>query len=63
MVVENGARVFKILQVFSRQARLMDTLIAYFMGKLKSHSREETVKSYDSQIINEHGKYRVRSHN
>lgn len=38
LVTENGARVSKILQVFSRQASLMDTLITSFVnyGKLKS---------------------------
>lgn len=57
VVVENGARVSKILQIFSRQARLMDTLISYFMTELKLNSREDALKSYDSQIINEQGKF------
>lgn len=61
-VVENGARVSKILQIFSKQARLVDILIEYFMTHLKSNSQEETIKSYDIQITNEHGnliKYNV----
>lgn len=55
MIVENGARVSKILQIFSRQARLMDTLISYFVTQIKTNSRDEIMKSYDSQITNEHG--------
>lgn len=55
--MENGARVSKILQIFSKQARLVDILIEYFMRNLKSRSQEETTKSYDSQITNEQGKY------
>ncbi|KAF5280346.1 hypothetical protein FQR65_LT03155 [Abscondita terminalis] len=34
-VVENGSRVLKILQVFSRQASLMDALISTFVQQLK----------------------------
>nr|CAD7416278.1 unnamed protein product [Timema poppensis] len=35
MVLENGARVSKILQVFSKQAVMMDTLITVFVEDLK----------------------------
>ncbi|XP_013135519.1 PREDICTED: FERM domain-containing protein 8 isoform X2 [Papilio polytes] len=35
MVVENGLRVSKILQVFSRQTLLMDTLIEYFASEYR----------------------------
>jgi hypothetical protein len=34
-VIENGRRVSKILQVFSRQAVQMDALIATFVDELK----------------------------
>ncbi|KAJ8942780.1 hypothetical protein NQ314_009948 [Rhamnusium bicolor] len=56
MVVENGARVSKILQVFSRQASLMDTLITVFVTQHKSRSNDETDKSFENQISNENGK-------
>lgn len=49
MVVENGARVSKILQVFSKQASLMDTLITVFVNQLKAKSNDETDKP-DHQI-------------
>lgn len=55
MVVENGARVSKILQIFSKQARLMDTLISYFMTQLKTKTREDIMKPLDNQITNDHG--------
>ncbi|XP_021914561.1 FERM domain-containing protein 8 isoform X3 [Zootermopsis nevadensis] len=35
MVLENGTRVSKILQVFSKQAVMMDTLISAFVEELK----------------------------
>ncbi|KAK4884490.1 hypothetical protein RN001_000761 [Aquatica leii] len=38
MVVENGSRVSKILQIFSRQASLMDALISTFVQQLKQKS-------------------------
>ncbi|KRT80885.1 FERM domain containing protein, partial [Oryctes borbonicus] len=41
IVVENGARVSKILQIFSRQASLMDTLISGFVQQLKEKSSDE----------------------
>ncbi|XP_018563861.1 FERM domain-containing protein 8 [Anoplophora glabripennis] len=53
MVVENGARVSKILQVFSRQASLMDTLITVFVTQLKSKSNDEPDKAYENHISNE----------
>nr|CAI5846960.1 unnamed protein product [Callosobruchus analis] len=53
MVVENGARVSKILQVFSRQASLMDSLIVYFVNQLKSKSNDETDKPLDNQVNND----------
>lgn len=36
IIVENGARVSKILQVFSRQASLMDTLISGFVLQMNN---------------------------
>lgn len=42
MVVENGTRVSKILQVFSRQARLMDGLITQFVNRIKQKATDET---------------------
>lgn len=47
MVVENGARVSKILQVFSRQASLMDTLIASFVNYGKNKIGDDASRSYD----------------
>ncbi|KAK9884110.1 hypothetical protein WA026_005064 [Henosepilachna vigintioctopunctata] len=41
MVVENGSRVSKILQVFSKQASLMDALISQFVNRLKHKSSDE----------------------
>lgn len=52
MVVENGARVSKILQVFSRQASLMDTLIASFVNYGKAKSGEDPVRGYDGYVNN-----------
>jgi hypothetical protein len=52
MVVENGARVSKILQVFSRQATLMDTLITGFVNHIKTKSNDEADKPFE-QINND----------
>lgn len=52
VVVENGARVSKVLQVFSRQASLMDTLISCFVQELKRKSVDEADSAYD-QLNNE----------
>ncbi|XP_048517927.1 FERM domain-containing protein 8 isoform X2 [Dendroctonus ponderosae] len=41
LVVENGARVSKMLQVFSRQATLMDTLITSYVSQVVSKSNDE----------------------
>lgn len=49
MVVENGARVSKILQVFSRQASLMDTLIAAFVNYSKTKAGED-VRGYEGNV-------------
>ncbi|KAK7862335.1 hypothetical protein R5R35_005227 [Gryllus longicercus] len=38
MVLENGTRVSKILQVFSKQAPMMDTLISVFVEELKQRT-------------------------
>lgn len=59
MVVENGARVSKILQVFSRQASLMDTLISGFVNQIKAKSNDETDKTYEQQISNDNGKEKI----
>ncbi|XP_066157639.1 putative FERM domain-containing protein FRMD8P1 isoform X1 [Euwallacea fornicatus] len=49
-VVENGARVSKMLQVFSKQATLMDTLINSYVSQLTLKSSDEVDnKAYDSQ--------------
>ncbi|CAB3374129.1 Hypothetical predicted protein [Cloeon dipterum] len=45
MVVENGARVSKILQVFSKQAIMMDALISTFVDRLKQKASEEAEKA------------------
>lgn len=50
MVVENGARVSKILQIFSRQASLMDTLISGFVHQLKEKSGDEHERSSAYQM-------------
>lgn len=57
IVVENGARVSKILQVFSRQASLMDTLISGFVQQLKEKSSDEADRSYLNHLTGEGGKY------
>ncbi|KAF7280697.1 hypothetical protein GWI33_005554 [Rhynchophorus ferrugineus] len=50
MVVENGARVSKMLQVFSKQASLMDTLINSYVSELTVKANEDVEnKMYDSQ--------------
>lgn len=56
MVVENGARVSKILQVFSRQASLMDTLIAGFVNYGKAKSGEDAARSYDGAVNPQDGR-------
>ncbi|KAK9745163.1 FERM central domain [Popillia japonica] len=53
IVVENGTRVSKILQIFSRQASLMDTLISGFVQQLKEKSSEETDRSYLNHLTGE----------
>lgn len=50
MVTENGARVSKILQVFSRQASLMDTLITNFVQQLKRKSSVDEVDRSADQL-------------
>ncbi|XP_041969933.1 putative FERM domain-containing protein FRMD8P1 isoform X2 [Aricia agestis] len=42
MVVENGLRVSKILQVFSKQAVMMDTLVSHFAGEYRKRLGQET---------------------
>ncbi|XP_039757586.1 putative FERM domain-containing protein FRMD8P1 isoform X3 [Pararge aegeria] len=42
MVVENGLRVSKILQVFSKQAVMMDTLVEHFAGEYRKRLGQET---------------------
>ncbi|XP_030764670.1 putative FERM domain-containing protein FRMD8P1 [Sitophilus oryzae] len=50
MVMENGARVSKMLQVFSRQASLMDTLINSYVSELTAKANDEVDnKMYDNQ--------------
>ncbi|CAH1112328.1 unnamed protein product [Psylliodes chrysocephalus] len=58
-VVENGTTVSKILQIFSRQASLMDTLITTFMKQTKSKKIDESDKSLDHVVgeIEPHSSY------
>lgn len=53
MVVENGARVSKILQVFSRQASLMDILITSFVNQVKTKSNDEPDKAFEQHLTND----------
>ncbi|CAL7949594.1 unnamed protein product [Xylocopa violacea] len=46
-VRENGARVYKILQVFSRQAIMMDTLISGFAEEHRRHGANGDVANTD----------------
>ncbi|XP_078033986.1 FERM domain-containing protein 8 Bili isoform X1 [Augochlora pura] len=46
-VRENGARVYKILQVFSRQAIMMDTLISGFAEEHRRHGANGDVAHVD----------------
>ncbi|CAG9863625.1 unnamed protein product [Phyllotreta striolata] len=46
-IVENGTTVSKILQIFSRQASLMDTLITAFMKQTRMKKDDETDKPAD----------------
>lgn len=56
-MVENGARVSKMLQVFSKQASLMDTLINSYVSQLTQKSNDEVDnKVYDSQGNSDNGK-------
>lgn len=55
IVVENGARVSKILQVFSRQASLMDTLIAGFVNYGKTKSGEDASRNYEGYANSQEG--------
>lgn len=56
-VVENGARVSKMLQVFSRQATLMDTLINSYVSQLNSKTNDDVDNGkYDNQSTNDTGK-------
>lgn len=57
MIVENGARVSKILQIFSRQASLMDTLISDFVHQLKGKSNDEGDRGFEHQVNAEGGMY------
>ncbi|XP_046401488.1 FERM domain-containing protein 8 isoform X2 [Ischnura elegans] len=49
MVLENGARVSKILQVFSKQAAMMDALISSFVQELK-----QKVVNYSDEVDRPH---------
>ncbi|XP_031831338.1 FERM domain-containing protein 8 Bili [Nomia melanderi] len=46
-VRENGARVYKILQVFSRQAIMMDTLISGFAEEYRRHGANGDVANVE----------------
>ncbi|KAL4706968.1 hypothetical protein ACJJTC_019506 [Scirpophaga incertulas] len=48
MVVENGLRVSKILQVFSKQAIMMDTLIEHFAGEYRKKLGQETPSEHNN---------------
>ncbi|XP_071453770.1 FERM domain-containing protein 8 isoform X2 [Hetaerina americana] len=49
MVLENGARVSKILQVFSKQAAMMDALVSSFVQELK-----QKVVNYSDEVDRPH---------
>ncbi|KAF5305045.1 hypothetical protein FQA39_LY09307 [Lamprigera yunnana] len=51
--VENGSRVSKILQVFSRQASLMDSLIKTFVQQLKQKSFGDEPDRVFDQVTSE----------
>lgn len=58
MVVENGARVSKILQVFSRQAPLIDTLITSYVAQVVTKSGDEADnKMCESQSNSDNGEF------
>ncbi|XP_013170886.1 PREDICTED: FERM domain-containing protein 8 isoform X2 [Papilio xuthus] len=59
MVVENGLRVSKILQVFSRQTLLMDTLIEYFASEYRKRIGFETPSERDRD--RDHANYEYHS--
>lgn len=53
-VLENGARVSKILQIFSKQAGLMDKVIASFVHQMKKKSStDETDRAHDQALRSE----------
>ena len=57
VVTENGTRVSKILQVFSRQASLMDTLISTFVRQSKEKSHDEADRLYQNHANGEGGRF------
>lgn len=60
LVVENGTRVSKMLQVFSKQVKLMDKLITIFVNDTNTRLRDEADNGgFENQNGNENGKYLV----
>ncbi|XP_060534526.1 putative FERM domain-containing protein FRMD8P1 isoform X2 [Cylas formicarius] len=66
LVSENGTRVSKILQVFSKQASLIDTLIGAFVSQINrntSRSNDDIDKTLDNLGVNENDSSAVGSNN
>lgn len=54
LVLENGARVSKILQIFSKQTILMDKVIAGFVHQMKKKTvGDQTDGNIEHPIVNE----------
>ncbi|XP_008477627.2 LOW QUALITY PROTEIN: FERM domain-containing protein 8, partial [Diaphorina citri] len=51
LVLENGTRVSKILQVFSKQARMIDSLIAGFVDHIKSKKTIGVNEQVDGTMV------------
>ncbi|KAI5741654.1 hypothetical protein M8J76_015819 [Diaphorina citri] len=51
LVLENGTRVSKILQVFSKQARMIDSLIAGFVDHIKSKKTVGVNEQVDGTMV------------
>ncbi|XP_026471357.1 FERM domain-containing protein 8 [Ctenocephalides felis] len=51
-VLENGARVYKVLQIFSKQASMMDVLISSFIEEMKKARANGTIDEPDRATIN-----------
>ncbi|XP_024935971.1 FERM domain-containing protein 8 isoform X2 [Cephus cinctus] len=56
-VRENGARVYKILQVFSRQAIMMDTLISGFAEESRRYDSADLNRLAENSVITNTGSF------